>query len=243
MKSLPPPHDVELYWSYEAYAPSHQWDRVLATSSVDLVFPLEGQALRWRDARGVERVMTGPIVCGPRTSFYDVPVDTQRRMAGVRLRAGGAWALLGVAVDELAERFVPLDVFIGAEAHAFDERLREVGADQPRQLKVLQALIASMQRSSRVVRHGAVSLAVRALAGPQPVNALASDLGLSHRRFIELFRREIGLTPRDFRRVHRFHHVMARTALEPLAALGAANDGADALPAEVRGQMLPILAR
>ncbi len=61
---------------------------------------------------------------------------------------------------------------------------------------------------------------------------------------------------------------MARTALEPLAALGAgyfdqshwalecrklsgwtptalgaANDGADALPAEVRGQMLPILAR
>ncbi|MGV3620769.1 MAG: DUF6597 domain-containing transcriptional factor [Archangium sp.] len=263
---LPPPSlcdVVEMFWSYEGYAPLHTWDRVLATSSVDLVFPLMGQPLRWRDANGVEATVNGAIVCGPRTSFYDVPVDTQRRMAGIRLKPGGAWSLLGVSVDELSERFVPLESFAGHAARVLDERLQSVGADQRRQLALMREFASWLCERSRVQRHDAVLFATQQLSKPseRTLESLADEAGLSHRRFIQLFRREVGLTPRDFRRVHRFHHAMTFTGLDGFfdqshwalecrklsgwtpTALGLASRGADVLPAELRGQMLPILGR
>lgn len=258
-----------MFWSYEGYEPGHVWDRVLATSRVDVVFPLAGQPLRWRAANGVEAVEHGAIVCGPRTSFYDVPVDTQRRIAGFRLKPGGAWSLLGVSVDELAELFAPLQVFAGQQARELEERLQATSGNQPRQLQLMSDFVVALQERSRVQRHSAVLLATNELSRPsaRSVESLADEAGLSHRRFIQLFRREVGLTPRDFRRVHRFQHAMSHARLELQAALdagffdqshwalecrklagctptalGVANR-TEVLPAELRGQMLPILSR
>jgi AraC-like DNA-binding protein len=39
---------------------------------------------------------------------------------------------------------------------------------------------------------------------------LADEIGLSQRRFIQLFRAEVGLTPKAFARVRRFHGVLDR---------------------------------
>lgn len=264
--AAPPPSlrdEVEMFWSYEGYAPPHPWDRVLATSSVDVVFPLAGQPLRWRDAAGLERTVHGAIVCGPRTSFYDVPVDSQRRMGGFRLKPGGAWSLLGVSVDVLTEGFVSLAAVVGRDARELDERLQATEGHQGRQLGLMRDFVLALRERSRARRHGAVLLATHALSRPseRTVESLAGEAGLSHRRFIQLFRREVGLTPRDFRRVHRFHHAMSHASIDGFfdqshwalecrklagwspTALGFAARGADALPAELRGQMLPILPR
>jgi AraC-like DNA-binding protein len=40
--------------------------------------------------------------------------------------------------------------------------------------------------------------------------SVANNIGLSQRRFIELFRRQIGLTPKAFCRVQRFQRVLNR---------------------------------
>jgi AraC-like DNA-binding protein len=40
------------------------------------------------------------------------------------------------------------------------------------------------------------------------VAAVTDRIGLSSRRFIELFRRQVGLTPKVFCRVRRFQHVL-----------------------------------
>ncbi len=261
----PPLHEVaDMFWSYEGYAPGHAWDRVLATSSVDLIFSLAGQPVRWRDARGVEHSMNGPVVCGPSVVFYDVPVDTQRRMGGIRLKPGGAWLLLGVSVDELAQAFVPLDALIGSAAREIDARLQATQGDQPAQLALLRSFVLERFVRSQVQRHDAVRRGLAELLRPVSIEALAEDAGLSHRRFIQLFRREVGLTPRDFRRVHRFHHVLPQPGIAAALDAGffdqshwalecrklsgwtpslltAAHRDGDVLPREVRGQMLPIL--
>lgn len=264
----PPPASmqsiVDFFWSYDGYAPVHTWDRVLATSGVDIVFPIAGQDLPWRDEHGIERVLRGPLVCGPRTNFYDVSVDSQRRIGGVRLRPGSAWSLLGVSVDELTEAFVPLDLFVGSAANELQERLHE--SSQHQQMSLLRDFVVTQLARSRVERHGAIVHAANELSRPteRTLGALADEVGLSQRRFIQLFRREVGLTPRDFRRVQRFHHVVTSSgdaldagffdqshwALEcrklsgwTPTALRFANRGADVLPTEVRGQMLPILGR
>jgi AraC-like DNA-binding protein len=47
-------------------------------------------------------------------------------------------------------------------------------------------------------------------AAPLTVAAMAKETGLSTRRFIELFSREVGLTPRLFARVRRLQAVLRR---------------------------------
>lgn len=64
-----------------------------------------------------------------------------------------------------------------------------------------------------LVRHPAVAYALRALDSPAPPVAVASvrqDTGLSARRFIDLFRHEVGLTPKLFARVRRLQAVLRR---------------------------------
>ncbi len=51
------------------------------------------------------------------------------------------------------------------------------------------------------------------------IAALVRDTGLSARRFIELFQREVGLTPKLFARVRRLQAVLARLE-EPRAQHG-----------------------
>jgi AraC-like DNA-binding protein len=42
----------------------------------------------------------------------------------------------------------------------------------------------------------------------QSIAAVSHDLGVSHKQFIEQFRREVGLTPKLFCRVRRFQEVL-----------------------------------
>jgi AraC-like DNA-binding protein len=44
----------------------------------------------------------------------------------------------------------------------------------------------------------------------QSISEVAAELGVSHKHFIEQFRREVGLTPKLFCRIRRFQQVLSR---------------------------------
>jgi methylphosphotriester-DNA--protein-cysteine methyltransferase len=59
--------------------------------------------------------------------------------------------------------------------------------------------------------HRAVRYAVPALGDasrPRSVSSIVDDVGMSQRRFIEIFRGEVGVTPKAFARLRRFQHVL-----------------------------------
>jgi AraC-like DNA-binding protein len=67
-------------------------------------------------------------------------------------------------------------------------------------------------------RHAAVRLAVAQFDrsnGAVPVSEVVGRIGISSRRFVELFRNEVGLSPKVFCRIRRFNEVLRR--IEPLA--------------------------
>jgi AraC-like DNA-binding protein len=206
--TLPPKplrHVIDSFWIYDGYAPSHVLERVLPTTSVELLFPLGGKRLRWRDLSGTRGEVLGSAVSGPRVSAYDVPTDTQHRMMGVHLLPGGAWSLLGVPVDQLAGPHRPLEDLLGPSVRELIERLEEA-SDHQEQFSLLSAYFLEQYRRRGTRVHPVVERAVRQLgtqgdSGDSPAIAeLVASSGLSHRRFVEVFRREMGLTPRDFRR-------------------------------------------
>ena len=177
-----------------------------------LVFRLSDQPLRLfddiNDRNG--RELGYAIVGGARSNFYVRDVSEPTSSVGAQLLPGASEFLFGVPADELAERHTPLEDLWGQSA--VDQRDRLLEADSlERRLDIFESLL--MARLPRVYGlHPAVAHALERFTTTADVGEVVRETGYSHRRFIALFSRAAGLTPKIFCRVLRFQRAVELTA-------------------------------
>jgi AraC-like DNA-binding protein len=150
------------------------------------------------------------IVGGVRASFYVREISQSVSSVGAQLRPGTAELLFGVPAGELAGRHTPLEELWGPSAVAARQRLIEAGAPQ-RRLDVLEALLAARLPAVRAL-HPAVAQALERFTTTADVRQAVKESGYSHRRFIALFHRGLGLTPKLYCRVLRFQEALEQVA-------------------------------
>lgn len=210
---------IERLWIAERGAAPSYCERVLPTGRMHIAFSLSGEPFRIVAADG-SVIESTALVGGARSGFYERLPGAPRRSAGVQLRAGACESLLGVPASAFAEAHTPLDAVWGAAASAALDRIAE--APEPAAaLVALEAVLA--ERLPRVrAMHPAVAHALARFALEPEVGNVVRETGLSHRRFIALFRRSIGLGPKRWCRVSRFvralRHMEADLATAALAA-------------------------
>jgi AraC-like DNA-binding protein len=211
-----PPLDafIERIW-YCSASPSHTRERVLPGGHVDLVVNLAEDAIRAYDLEDPESVSahSGAIVRG--TSTRSILTDPRQRasLLGVHFRPGGAFPFLGISPAEIVDSHVPLGDLWGSGGRSLREQLLEAGSPNEQFRIVEAALLRQLQRARPC--HPAARAAVAAFrAGGDDVRVaeVATAVGLSHRRFIEVFEKEVGLTPKLYARLQRFHRAKARIA-------------------------------
>lgn len=136
---------------------------------------------------------------------------------GVRLRAGGAAALLGVPAGELTDASAPLDALWGPAAREAHERLAEAPRGEAR-VAVLEDILRERLRGARIQPHPAAAHAerrIRRARGRIMVRELAATLGLGERRLEQVFRAHVGLSPKAACRLARFHATLCLARDEP----------------------------
>ncbi len=187
-------------------------EHVLPTGAMHLVFRLSGEPLRVFDGADdlQGRAMGHAIIGGSRARFYIRDVSTPSHSVGAMLRPGAAEVLFGAAAHELSERHTPLEDLWGASAGIAHEQLLETD-DPGQRLAALETLLA---RRFPVVRglHPAVAYALEQFESGDAVTAVVRRTGYSHRHFIDLFRRAVGLGPKTFSLVVRFQKALRRAA-------------------------------
>jgi len=194
----PPLSDfVELLWLFERPVPSHGSERVLPTGTTELVIDLGGDP-------GFDAV-----VAGPHTRFFVLDTSRPSAVIGAHFKPGGAFAFLGLPVDELHNCHVPLDALWGRRVAELRERLLAVEGAEARLRLLERLLLARLDRDRR--SHAAVGHALAAFrTGQRRIGDVVDETGLSPRRFIRLFSDAVGLTPKAFCRVRRFQRTVAR---------------------------------
>jgi AraC-like DNA-binding protein len=212
------PFVKSLWASQETVAcggPGAERELVLPTGHAHLVFRLSELPLRLFDGPGdaVGRTIGHAIVGGARGAPYLRDVSQPVRSVGAELWPGAALALLGVPADELAGRHTPLEGLWGPSAGRAHERLLEVDGAAQQQLDRFESLLAERLPRVRGL-HPAVAQALERFATNAPVHAVVRESGVSHRRFIALFRRAVGLPPKLYCRVRRFQGALGRAASE-----------------------------
>lgn len=217
-RTPPPPLAafVQRIW-YCSEAPLHAQERVLpGGGAIDLIVNLADDRIRVDDPTRPDpgRHLSGAIVAGARTRSYLVDPRQRSSLIGVHFRPGGAFPFLGTSPVEIVDAHIQLKDVWGSRADELREQLLEVGSPAA-QLELMEAVLQARLRRARE-GHPAVQAAVLALrAGASEVRVaeVTTAVGLSHRRFVELFEREVGLTPKLYARLQRFHQVKERIAV------------------------------
>jgi len=213
--SPPPPldHFVELLSLYEGSQPAtHPRERLLPTDTVELVIDLREDRIQTYGSRNTARPSTfsGSIVCGAHSEFFIIDTDSQGAVMGAHFRPGGAYPFLRLPGGQLHNQHVDLGAIWGRQnASELRERLLAAATPEVKFRTLEQALLAKAR--GEFARHPAVSYALwqmRAAPLDRTIAEVTAHTGLSARRFIDVFEKEVGLTPKLFCRVRRFQRVL-----------------------------------
>jgi AraC-like DNA-binding protein len=198
---------VDNFWLYEGYEPEHKTERILPTGTLELVINLRQNELLFYDAELTENrcSFSGAIVSGASGRSFSPDTAEAALIIGVHFKPGGAFPFLGLPAGDLADTHVDLETLWGPSAGRLRERLCEARSSAERFQLLQEALLSRLCQG--VEQHYAVSAALEMFeknqAGPR-VREAAKYLGLSQRRFIQVFKAEVGITPKLFSRIQRF---------------------------------------
>jgi AraC-like DNA-binding protein len=203
---------VDAIWLCDPWEPPHDQERRLPDGSMDLVIDLDDQELRVAAGDGSPPLrLRGPVISGAHTRSFLIDTTRPRRLLGLHFRAGGAFPFLGHPAGMVQDAHVELSALWGRAAHDLHGRLLDARTPEAR-FDVLEDALTARLATARPA-HPSVDLALRRLqtsAEPPRIGELAAESGVSWRRFIELFRAEVGLTPKVFWRLRRFQDVLRR---------------------------------
>jgi AraC-like DNA-binding protein len=195
---------VDFFWIYEGYVAPHAREWLMPTATTELVFTLHA------DGRAAS------AVAGARSEGFALDTSRPFSVIAVHFRPGGGFPFFGVPAGELHNQTVTLDDAWGPSAACVRDQLWEADTPDERFRILERALFDSARR--RLEAHAAVRYAVAQFDrsnGARPVSEVVGRIGISSRRFVELFRNEVGLSPKVFCRIRRFNEVLRR--IEPLA--------------------------
>jgi AraC-like DNA-binding protein len=198
---------VDSFWLYEGRGIEHQTERILPTGTLELAINLGQNELRFYDAERPDNrfCLSGAVVSGAHGRGFTPESAEDVIIIGVHFKPGGAFPFLGLPAGDLADTHVDLETLWGSSAGRLRERLCEVRTSAERFQLLQEALLSRLCQG--VEQHYAVSAALEMFgknqAGPR-VREAAKYLGLSQRRFIQVFKAEVGMTPKLFSRIQRF---------------------------------------
>ena len=187
---------VDLLWLCQRDALPHAKERALPTATVELVFELqEGKC--------------NPVICGPHSRSFVIGTSQPASLLGVHFKPGGAFPFLGLPAGELHNEHCSLETIWGDKAIVVHSQLLEAQTPVDKFRVLEQALIAQACRG--LSQHPAVRFALHKFHSDRraSVSDVVEETGLTPRRFIQLFQDEVGLTPKLYRRVHRFQQVLS----------------------------------
>lgn len=143
-------------------------------------------------------------VVGPATRSRAIDAGAQRFAVGVVLRAGGLRSLTGHAASDFVDATIPVQDVLTLEHTSLLEQLRASSSSE-HCVAAVSELVAGQFTSLDRPPSAEVRRAALMLARGHAVAGTAAAVGELPRRLRATFRDEIGMMPKTFARLQRFH--------------------------------------
>ncbi len=216
----PPLSDfVTNFWHFTGYSADHDRERVLPDGCCTLIINLQDTPRRRFDQAHPERSVAyrRAWISGVQTEYLVIDVLANSSLMGVHFKSGGLAPFIPGGAAEVSRQVVEADEVWGVAALDLHDALRNLSTAEAR-FNLLEEFLLRIARN-RFQRHPAIRHALRCFnVAPQQASiaAVAGEIGLSHKQFIEHFRREVGMTPRRYCRIRRFQLVLDELERRPV---------------------------
>ena len=208
--SFPLSQFVDLIWHTTNSGVPSSYQRVYPNGSMALAIHLKEPTLSFvlDDKLHTIRV---PLLAGPYSRPFHIDPSRLTAVIGVLFHPGAARMFFPVPAHELHNVDIALSDILPGETDRLLNDVCSAGTERS-QIQVVERYLTQKLKVAAPVPP-AVRYAVEQLSregGVRCIRRIQSDIGLSHTRFIQLFREHVGLTPKLFCRVRRFHAVLGR---------------------------------
>lgn len=184
----------------------------LPTGTVELVINLGPGRL---SVRGLEEPCAGGggfrrgVICGPHSEAFVIDAAADEEVIAVNFKPGGLYPFLGAPSDALQNLRLPVEDVWGRAGRTLCEELANAPSDGAR-FHILERFLLK-QASGSPVLDPRVTYSLKTLESGREslsVARLSDEVGLSERRFIQLFRTTTGLSPKQYMRVRRLQRLL-----------------------------------
>ena len=202
---------VELLWYYQQPPLNHHKERLMPDGCIGLIINLQQDETRIYDADNLNKLtkLSGCSVGGPHTRCFAIDTDEQTCVIGVSFRPAGAVPFLKLPSCELQNQHIELEDLWGSLARELRERALAAKTPETK-LRVVELVLlqraAGMFDGQPVVEYAVENFLLQPATAR--ITEVAHKTGFSSRRFIELFKQHVGMTPKLFCRVRRFQKVL-----------------------------------
>jgi len=209
---------VQALWYSQVPVVKHGYERILPSGCAQVILNLERDYLHDCPHGCLDGASDQPIapalVVGGRSIYEIVAARDMASLIGISFKPGGFAAFAGDAVDRFSNLSIPLDAAWGAASLVLRSRLRETDDIRTR-FRILESFLlerlAACATSQSAARHRLVGFALESF-GDAPalttVRQVARSTGLSERRFSQVFREEVGHSPKVWCRIQRFQRAV-----------------------------------
>jgi AraC-like DNA-binding protein len=219
---------VEKLWYCDGSQVVYRNKRVLPNGRFQLFISLSDAPLQGPGGTmGESGQRASSLVVGMSSRFSWLDTSKLQSAMGVMFWPGGARAFFDGEADTFHNKSVPLEFIWGPLASQIRGQLRDASIPTEK-FQLLESTLLD-RRSKRIELHLAVRYALGEFARKPHIHSVlnvAREAGLSRRRFAQLFREQVGLTPKLYCRLRRFQKVLRQIAA------GAPVDWADVALAE-----------
>jgi AraC-like DNA-binding protein len=212
--ALPLRRFVRSLWYASTPCVEHQHERILPSGCAHIVLSLSRDFLTDCPEGGPEQRTAPVLMVGQRSVYEIIATADLVDLAGVLFAPGTLPAFVADRADLLSNRSVPLDQIWRGYAETLRSRMVE-GSSPDARLRILEGCMAADLLAGRAHRgldlHPAVEFGLEQFTRDSnrlSIAEVARSSGWSERRFSQIFREQVGFTPKIWYRLQRFQRAV-----------------------------------
>lgn len=205
-------HFIRALWYARADDVARHRERILPSGCAQIILSLSRDFILDFPGDAAECRVKPALVVGARSVYEIVDSSDMADLIGIVFQPGGLPVFAADAADVFSNRTVALECVWGRDAEGLRDRLREIDSPEQRLECMERHLrICFGPRVAAVRQSPQVRFALRCfseLPSAASVRETARQIGWSERRFSQVFREEVGLSPKVWCRVQRFQRAV-----------------------------------
>ncbi len=201
---------------YTEYNPTHSIERLIPDGTVNLILELNDKPQFIYDNQKLaeQKKYTHSWVSGMQSGYISISSGIQTAMMVVQFKPSAAYSILHLPVNELNDLVIDAELVFGSSVDDLRNGIidqKDIDQKFDWASKWLINRAKSMSIPEAVIQYAVEETMLNPTS--TAIKEIVDKTGYSQRHFIQLFKKHVGLTPKQYHRIIRFNQVLGKIDL------------------------------